>query len=500
MLHTTVKIRYGSLVQSLILCAFLAFIFSCSDGGGGSDGKSSSGSGSIVFGLAVQEDSNAQVSSMALAQAESPVVDCDYHNIEWVIAEVYDSNGLLIVRGPDWPCHLHEGKLEDVPIGKDYKLVVRTIAKESDDYNYKGEIGGITVSLGQEKKAGTVTLWPLNPPPKVEGLTATKGEYENRIKLTWADVSSREGYCSEDGYDVYRGETEDGVFEFIGDTEADITEYFDDDLPCTPRFEDAQEYYYKVVAWNKITGEEKLESVDSDTDYGSTGVCAVNRPLAVENLTATKGDHQDRIILTWEWYDTESLNGFRISRGTNPTDPSTWTVLEEAYAPTSRRYEDIGHECTPPGDDPQSFWYEVKAFNSAGESADNPTDSGYTDECEVYPPHPPSDLSASDGEFAGGIQLTWYWESLVGAPDGFRIYRSQSESGTYNPIGTVGASIREYLDSDPECGGTPVYWYIVRAYNSAGDSPESNADSGYTGDCPIFTFDTSNEGWRQVGL
>lgn len=63
--------------------------------------------------------------------------------------------------------------------------------------------------------------------------------------------------------------------------------------------------------------------------------------------------------------------------------------------------------------------------------------------------------------------------------DGFRIYRS-TDDANYTEIGTTATNINTYTDSTGEA--STLYYYRVKAYNSAGSSTFSNTISGTTSD------------------
>ncbi|OHD14755.1 MAG: hypothetical protein A2086_07010 [Spirochaetes bacterium GWD1_27_9] len=86
-------------------------------------------------------------------------------------------------------------------------------------------------------------------------------------------------------------------------------------------------------------------------------------------------------------------------------------------------------------------------------------------------PYPPTNLSATNGSFSDKINLTW--DRSVGAIN-YEIYRSLSQTGTYNLIGTSSDnSFTDYI-----CGKNRTYYYKVKAYNSNGYSDYSNIDNG----------------------
>ena len=68
------------------------------------------------------------------------------------------------------------------------------------------------------------------------------------------------------------------------------------------------------------------------------------------------------------------------------------------------------------------------------------------------------------------VQLSWTDNSI--SEDGFYIYRSAASNpsfpGNYSQIGSVGANVTSYTDTNPPAPDT-VY-YIVTAYNQYGES------------------------------
>jgi bacillopeptidase F len=78
---------------------------------------------------------------------------------------------------------------------------------------------------------------------------------------------------------------------------------------------------------------------------------------------------------------------------------------------------------------------------------------------------------------AGSVTLNWSYDS---EPDlaGYRVYRSSSSGGGYQPIGPFLA--RPFLDTTPPLGKTA--YYVVRAFDTSGNestpSPEVSEKGG----------------------
>jgi cellulose 1,4-beta-cellobiosidase len=68
--------------------------------------------------------------------------------------------------------------------------------------------------------------------------------------------------------------------------------------------------------------------------------------------------------------------------------------------------------------------------------------------------------------------LAWNWSQGTGDPaTGFHVQRSTVAGGPYTVVGTVPISTLTYLDTAVTVGAT--YFYVVTAYNTAGDSAKS---------------------------
>ncbi|MBW1717661.1 MAG: fibronectin type III domain-containing protein [Deltaproteobacteria bacterium] len=102
----------------------------------------------------------------------------------------------------------------------------------------------------------------------------------------------------------------------------------------------------------------------------------------------------------------------------------------------------------------------MRAYNSAGNSS-------YCDEANATTyPAAPSGLSASA---ASSSQITLLWTDNSSGESGFKIER---KTGSYSQIATVSANTTSY--SSTGLSEATIYYYRVRAYNSAGNSNYSN--------------------------
>jgi titin len=190
---------------------------------------------------------------------------------------------------------------------------------------------------------------------------------------------------------------------------------------------------------------------------------AATVPDAPSALTANAVS-SSRIELTWE-DNSDDESGFKIERkksGGTYTQIATVGDDITTYSSTGLSSNTV-------------YYYRVRAYNSAGNSAYSNEASATTMDVT---PDAPSELVASTVS-SSRIKLTW--EDNSDNELGFKIERKKS-GGSYSQIAEVDNDITTYtntgLTNDTE------YYYRVRAYNSAGNSSYSNVDSATTGVIP----------------
>jgi len=104
------------------------------------------------------------------------------------------------------------------------------------------------------------------------------------------------------------------------------------------------------------------------------------------------------------------------------------------------------------------------------------------------PPLPPLNPDATDGEFTDKIQVSWDPPATGPVPDGYNIYRSNAEDGSYALVGSSPSSLYD----DTTVPDLNTYWYKVSAYNMAGEGEQAGPESGYKshrGDWWMFGHD-----------
>lgn len=174
-------------------------------------------------------------------------------------------------------------------------------------------------------------------------------------------------------------------------------------------------------------------------------------PAAPTNLNAT-APACDQIDLTWT-DNADNESGFKIERSLNGT---TFTEIDTVGANVTAYSDTTVAEST-------TYWYRVRAYNGAGNSAYTNVASATTPACPVVPPAAPSNLYLKGKR--GKVELSWTDNS--DNEDGFRIYRGLTSTSLVL-VATVGANVTSYDDTGLAYKTT--YYYKVCSYNANGES------------------------------
>lgn len=174
---------------------------------------------------------------------------------------------------------------------------------------------------------------------------------------------------------------------------------------------------------------------------------------------------QTQINLLWG-DNSNNETGFKIERSPNEVN---WTQIATAGANITT-YTNTGLTCDT------TYYYRVRAYNGAGNSAYSSVANATTLLCPVQTPIAPSNLTANP---VSKTQINLTWKDNSTNETGFKV--EQSSNGlNWTQIITVGANVNNYNNSGLSCDLS--YFYRVRAYNSGGNSAYSNIANA-TPDC-----------------
>ena len=159
------------------------------------------------------------------------------------------------------------------------------------------------------------------------------------------------------------------------------------------------------------------------------------------------------------WIDNaNNEDEYRVYRNTVNIKPGTALVT---IAANSTNYPASGLTCGT------TYYWWIEAYNTTG-SADD-TDSQATGSC-VTPPDTPTNLQFSSIDETS-MDLTWTDNATD--EDGYRVYRSLSNTKPGTPLTSLSANTTSYSATGLTCN-TTYYWW-VEAYNTAGASDVTNS-------------------------
>jgi hypothetical protein len=187
-------------------------------------------------------------------------------------------------------------------------------------------------------------------------------------------------------------------------------------------------------------------------------------PAAPSGLTAT-ATSSSQINLSWT-DASSSETGFEIDRAAASSGP--WTQIATVGANVTI-YSNTGLTAST------TYYYRVRATNSAGDSANSNVASATTQAPPATVPAAPSGLTATA---TSSSQINLSWTDASSSETGFEIDRAAASSGPWTQIATVGANVTIY--SNTGLTASTTYYYRVRATNAAGDSANSNVASATT--------------------
>ena len=273
----------------------------------------------------------------------------------------------------------------------------------------------ITIGNGNGNlTSATLHCAPAAPVVRI-GNSATSG----KPVLTWNAVYGATSYR------IYRSTSKGSGYSLLGTTTA--TSYTNTGAKA------GTTYYYRVKACNDA-------GLSPYSNIVSGNVVVTPKPSApvvkIGNSAAS-----GKPMLTWN--AVSSATSYKVYRATS--QKGTYSLLGTV---TATSYTNTGAKAGT------TYYYKVKAVNSAGESAFSNVVSGKTTVTTLTMGH-----SATSGK----PQLTW--KAVSGAAS-YRVYRATTKNGAYTVINTTKALT--YTNVGAALGTT--YYYKVEALNASGKS------------------------------
>ncbi len=192
----------------------------------------------------------------------------------------------------------------------------------------------------------------------------------------------------------------------------------------------------------------------------------VNGPPATPDGLAVNADGPHSLTLSWQ--AVAGASGYRVYRWGYAENRWDFFPLAETGG---TNYTQGGLDCA------NNFnYYLVTAFNAAGESPRSGWVQGTTQACET-PATPDGLVVSADGPHS----LTLSWQAVAGS-SGYRVYRWGYAENRWDffPLAETGGT--SYTQGGLDCASTFNY-YLVTAFNAAGESPRSGWVQGTTQAC-----------------
>ena len=274
----------------------------------------------------------------------------------------------------------------------------------------------ITIGNGNGNlTSATLHCAPAAPVVRI-GNSATSG----KPVLTWNAVYGATSYR------IYRSTSKGSGYSLLGTTTA--TSYTNTGAKA------GTTYYYRVKACNDA-------GLSPYSNIVSGQVKTVTPKPAAPVVKIGNSASSGKPMLTWN--AVSGATSYKVYRATSQN--GTYSLLGTV---TATSYTNTGAKAGT------TYYYKVKAVNSAGESAYSNVVSGRATV---------TTLTMGHSSTSGKPQLTW--KAVSGAAS-YKVYRSTTKNGAYSVINTTKALT--YTNVGAALGTT--YYYKVEALNAAGKS------------------------------
>lgn len=294
-------------------------------------------------------------------------------------------------------------------------------------------------SIGKSGYSSSASGWRAYAVPAAPtGVSATDGTRTDGVAVTWNSVSGATSYS------VWRSDTSSSASASCLMNGITATSYTD-----TTAVE-GKTYWYWVKATNQGG-----TSAFSASDTGSRKVAAPSAPTGVK---ASDGLSATEIVVSWT--AVASAASYSVWRSESP---SSGSAQQLASGLTTTSYADVSAVVG------KTYYYWVKATNVGGTSGFSESDTGCLANISG-----PTNVSASDGAYAGFVRISW---SAPQNASSYEVWRGTVNA--YSLAEMIGrATSTSYDDSTAQPGMRYYYW--VKAITTSGAaSAFSASDVGY---------------------
>lgn len=261
---------------------------------------------------------------------------------------------------------------------------------------------------------------------KVTGLAATTVS-PTQVAIKWTDVSGETSYA------VERKTGGGGSWAQVGSTTVSATTFTDLSAAV------GNEYFYRVTAVNGGLSSPVSEEL----------AVSVTAPAIPSPLLATPNS-SSAITLTWPNVAMET--GYKLERGSSAAGP--WTQINAPAADVVTYQNTSLTQST-------TYYFRIRSTNTIGDSAYSDIVSATTLQA---PPDVPSFFYVASNAY---YQVGLAWTDTT-YEDNYVLERAPTSSGAWTVLGTLPANTTTFTDAS--VSGSTLYYYRLKAVNSAGAS------------------------------
>lgn len=350
----------------------------------------------------------------------SPTYSADYYNIYRSTSE---SGPFTYVAGVSTTSYLNTG----LKANTTYYYKISAYSSTSGDSPYS--------SVAEAKTEGDGT--GTGTAPAAPATLTASADGANKINLSWSAVSGAVSYS------IFSSASANGTYANVDTVSAPATSYAHTGLTA------GRTYFYKVQAKNSAGVVGGYSAVASAT----TGTSTPAVPGVPQGLTATAGDGEPQITLSWS--AVGGASSYTISRS---VDDITYTEIAANVATNS--YTDTDTDLAAN----TAYYYKVSARNTTGTSDRSAAAQAVT------APETPNGLVANADPGNPTSRIVLSWNAVDGAVS-YNVYRSSMQDGAYAYLGNISGTA--YIDVGLTAGTT--YYYRVCAVNNAGTQSRLSA-------------------------
>lgn len=307
-------------------------------------------------------------------------------------------------------------------------FVLAIVAVGSQNQVYASEV--------KESGVSVLNTVVLAVPSNLTGVSTSS----TSVTIRWGTVEGATGYK------VYRSSAANGTYSYVGATKS--TFFLNSGL------ETGITFYYKVKAY--LTEETTTRNGELSEAVAATPVATAPLVAAPAMISAVPQSDNSMVV---KWNAVSGVTGYKVYR--SDTSNGTYSYVG-ATLKTEFRNTGLTGGAT--------YYYKVRAYLNSGTTSINSDFSGFVMgkiASGVVIPSAPTGLKA-DPVSSGSLKLTW---NAVSGVTGYKVYRSDSVTGTYSYIGAT--KLAEFTNSGITAGVS--YFYKVKAYTNV-DTTTLNSD------------------------